>query len=115
MDELPKDPMTILGMGVSGLVMGALWLRSKLSRDRVQIASDHAEVGMLETYRKENVELRASLSEVTADRNGLYKDIGEMSGSIRALEGRQKMLEETIDMLRQELAAFRNGQGGANG
>lgn len=103
-DDLPKDPASLIGAALTGLVMGGMWLRSKISRDNVQRANDQAEINMLDTYRKENGELRASLAEVTQERNKLYRDIGEMAGSIRALELRSKMLEETIAELRQEIA-----------
>lgn len=102
-DELPKDPASLFGAALTGLVMGGLWLRSKLSRDSVQIANDQAEIGMLENYRKENGELRASLSEVTQERNKLYREVGEMAGSVRALEQRCKMLEETLAELRNDI------------
>ena len=115
MDEFPKDLGGAIGTIGTGIVLGALWLRSKLSRDNVQRANDGAEINMLSAYQKENGELRASLAEVTIERNKLYRDIGEMAGSIRALEERHKMLEETIGHLRQEVAMFRGtaNQGGA--
>lgn len=102
-EDLPKDPASLIGAALSGLIIGGMWLRSKISRDNVQIANDRAEINMLEDYRKENGELRASLSEVTAERNKLYREIGEMAGSIRALEERSQALEKTIDQLRSEI------------
>lgn len=113
MDELPKDPATLIGMALSGLVMGGIWLRSRLSRDSVQMANDKSEISMLEEYRKDNGELRASLAAVTEERNKLYREIGEMAGNIRALEQRSKTLEETIIELRKDIAAGKLREGTA--
>ena len=104
MDELPKDPITLAGMALSGLVMGGLWLRNRLSRDNVQMANDRSEISMLEEYRKDNSKLRASLAAVTEERNKLYREVGELAGSVRALEQRSKMLEDTISELRKDIA-----------
>lgn len=106
MDELPNNPWALIGAGLSSLVMGALWLRTKLSRDATAIASDRAEVDMLGRLQDENKELRASLAEVTAERNKLYRDVGEMAGSIRALEASQKLMEEHIAQLKAEITSL---------
>lgn len=106
MDELPNNPWALVGSGISALVMGALWLRTKLSRDATAIASDRAEVDMLGRLQDENKELRASLAEVTAERNKLYRDVGEMAGSIRALEASQKLMEEHIAQLKAEISGL---------
>lgn len=68
---------------------------------------------MLDTLQRQNAELRTSLSEVTMERNNLYREVGLMTGSIKALEDRQKTLEETINLLRLELGLRAPSAGGA--
>lgn len=106
MDEMPTDTWGMIGGAITSLVLGGLWLRTKLSRDATAIASDRAEVDMLGRLQEENKELRASLAEVTAERNKLYRDVGEMAGSIRALEASQKLMEEHIAQLKAEITSL---------
>lgn len=113
MDDLGKDAFAAAAAAIGGIVTGAMWLRSKLSRDRVQMANDHAEVNMLDTLQRQNAELRMSLSEVTQERNNLYREVGLMTGSIKALEDRQRTLEETINALRSEIGLRAPNAGGA--
>lgn len=106
MEELPSNPWALVGTALTSVVMGALWLRTKLSRDATAIASDRAEVDMIGRLQEENKELRASLTEVTAERNKLYRDVGEMAGSIRALEASQKLMEGHIAQLKSEITSL---------
>lgn len=106
MEGMPENFWAAAGMAISGVVGGVLWLRTKLSKDATVIASDRAEVDMLGRLQDENKELRASLAEVTAERNKLYRDVGEMAGSIRALEASQKLMEEHIAQLKSEITSL---------
>lgn len=106
MEGMPDNIWSAVGVAITGLIGGALWLRTKLSRDATAIASDRAEVDMLGRLQEENKELRASLAEVTAERNKLYRDVGEMAGSIRALEASQKLMEEHIAQLKAEISGL---------
>lgn len=106
MDELPKDPFAWISAAVGSAVVGGLWLRTKLSRDATAIAGDRAEVDMIDRLTTENRELRASLNEVTAERNRLYREVGEMVGGIRALEASQKLMEGRIVELTKEVTSL---------
>lgn len=107
MDGEPSNLMGYFGAGLTSLVMGGLWLRTKLSKDAAEIANSRAEVDMIDVLRAENKELRASLTDVTAERNKLYREVGELVGSIRALESSQKVLEGQIEQMRQEIVSLR--------
>lgn len=107
MDDMPTNPWALVGTALTSVVMGVLWLRTKLSRDATEIASDRAEVDMISRLTDENKELRSSLNEVTKERNQLYRDVGEMAGSIRALEASQKLMEEHISQLKSEIVSLR--------
>ena len=108
--DAPQDPQGIIGMiatGLGGLGMGILWLRKKLSGDAAAIANDRAEVDMIERLQSETRELRTALTEVTEERNKLYREVGEMAGSIRALEASQKQLEAQVKLLTGQIGTLR--------
>lgn len=107
MDEQPQTLWGMIGAGLTSLVMGGLWLRTKLSKDAAEIANARAEVDMIDRLQEENKELRLSLQEVTAERNKLYREVGELIGSVRALETSQKMLESRIEQMKQEIVTLR--------
>ena len=103
----PSGLLGMLGAGLTSLVMGGLWLRSKLSRDSVTIAADRAEKDMLERLQDENKDLRMALGAMTDERNSLVREVGEMTGSIRALEASQKQLLEQVALLSQQVNTLR--------
>lgn len=97
----------MIATGLGGLGMGILWLRKKLSSDAAAIANDRAEVDMIERLQSENRELRTAITEVTEERNKLYREVGEMAGSIRALEVSQKQLEAQVKLLTGQIGTLR--------
>lgn len=107
MVDEPQGLWGMIGAGLTSLVMGGVWLRTKLSRDAAQIAGARAEVDMIDRLQEENKELRMSLNEVTAERNKLYREVGELVGSIRALESSQEMLKTQIEQLKNEVVTLR--------
>jgi len=107
MDDQPQTLWGMIGAGLTSLVMGSLWLRTKLSKDAAEIANSRAEVDMIDRLQEENKQLRLSLQEVTAERNKLYREVGELIGSVRALETSQKMLESRIEQMKQEIVTLR--------
>lgn len=106
-EGLPSDPWSAAGAGITGLILGVLWLRTKLSKDNAAIAGDRAEVDMINRLTEENRELRTSLNEVTQERNKLYREVGELVGSVKALEASQKQMETRIQQLTEEVNGLR--------
>ncbi|MND20842.1 hypothetical protein D3C76_48200 [compost metagenome] len=106
MDE-PTNIWGALGAGIAGLVAGGAWLRTKLSKDAAEIANSRAEVDMITRLQDENRDLRLSLKEVTDERNKLYREVGELVGSIRALQSSQELLKTQIEQLKQEVVTLR--------
>lgn len=107
MEDQPQTLFGMIGAGITALIMGGAWMRTKLSRDAAEIAGARAEVDMIDRLQEENKELRMSLNEVTAERNKLYREVGELVGSIRALESSQEMLKTQIEQLKNEVVTLR--------
>lgn len=107
MDDQPHNLWGMIGAGLTSLIMGGLWLRTKLSKDAAEIANSRAEVDMITRLQEENRDLRMSLQDVTAERNKLYREVGELVGSVRALESSQKLLETQIEQLTKEVVTLR--------
>lgn len=103
----PSGLLAAIGAGITSLIAGGLWLRSKWSRDSVAIANDRAEKDMLERLQDENKDLRMALGAMTDERNQLVREVGEMTGSIRALEASQKQLLEQVAMLSRQVETLR--------
>lgn len=95
-----------LGSLLTGGVVGTLWFRRRLSSDAAEIANDKAEVDIIKTLQEDNQQLRASLKEVNAERDKLWKEMAEMSASM-------KIMEFQLSSIREELAALRAQKGTA--
>lgn len=115
----PEDPNTWLQSGnawqvigaslvslLGGGSIGALWLRRRISSDAAGIANDKAEVDIIKTLQEDNLQLRASLKEVNAERDKLWKELAEMSASM-------KIMEFQLSSIQQELSALRAEKGTA--
>ena len=108
--DAPQDPNSLaglLGAAAAALISGVLWLRTKLSRDATAIANDRAEVDMITRLQNENKDLRCALVEVTEERNKLVREVGEMAGSIKALEASQQHLKGQVEQLMQQILTMR--------
>jgi len=104
--ELPKDPLGLMAAGIASGVGALIWLRTKLSRDSAAIAGARAEVDMIERLTAECKALREQLEAVSSERNQLYRDLGEMTGAMRALEANQKMMELQVVGLKEEIVSL---------
>lgn len=113
----PEDPNTWLQAGnswqaiggsigalVVGLLGGGMWMRRRISSDAAEIANDKAEVDIIKTLQEDNLQLRASLKEVNAERDKLWKELADMSASM-------KIMEFQLSSIREELAALREQKG----
>lgn len=107
-EDIASNPWATAGAGVSALITGAMWLRTKLARDASTIANERAEVDMIERLQQENTYLRTEITTIAAERNQLYREVGELVGSIRALEQSQKLMEEHIAELKGEIQQLRD-------
>lgn len=108
MDTPPTNTWAWIGAGIAGLISGAMWFRTKMSRDAAEMANHRAEIGMLDRLQQENRDLSERLETVMAERNRLYRDMAEMAGQLKALEIRQKEMEGTIQSLTAEVDQLRS-------
>ena len=93
-----------IGAAIASLVGGAVYMRTKLSRDSAEIAGNRAEVDMLDRLQAENRALRDDLTAVYEERNKLIVTLAELSGRMTAMTEKVSHLEQTASALREEVA-----------
>jgi septal ring factor EnvC (AmiA/AmiB activator) len=91
-----------VGALILGGVTGVLALRKRLSSDATTIASDRAEVDIIKTLQDDNNSLRASLKEVNAERDKLWKEMAEMTATLKIMEYQMTAIKEELAALRAE-------------
>lgn len=105
--EAPDTIWGVLGTGLAGLIGGLFYGRKKISGDNADIANNRAEIDMIARLQEENRELRTALSTVSDDRNRLYREVGEMVGTMKVMANKQETMEDTILKLTQEVERLR--------
>lgn len=93
---------TAMGMLATGGTLGALWLRRKLASDATAIANDRAEVDIIATLQKDNEQLRASLRESNLEREKLWKEMADMSATMKIMEFQLSSIQKELQALREE-------------
>ncbi len=91
-----------VGSLATGATLGSLWLRRKLSTDATAIAGDRAEIDIIKTLQDDNVTLRASLREVNAERDKLWKEMAEMSATLKIMEFQMTAIKDELTALRAQ-------------
>lgn len=91
-----------IGALILGGVTGVLALRKRLSSDATTIASDRAEIDIIKTLQDDNNTLRASLKEVNAERDKLWKEMAEMTATLKIMEFQMTAIKEELAALRAE-------------
>lgn len=90
------------GSLIAGGTIGAMWLRRKLSTDATAIAGDRAEIDIIKTLQDDNMSLRASLREVNAERDKLWKEMAEMSATLKIMEFQMTAIKDELTALRAQ-------------
>lgn len=91
-----------VGSLATGATLGSLWLRRKLSTDATAIAGDRAEIDIIKTLQDDNVTLRASLREVNAERDKLWREMAEMSATLKIMEFQMASIKTELVALRAQ-------------
>jgi chromosome segregation ATPase len=101
------NPVGWFTAGGIGLAWGLTWLRKLYSSTNASVANDRAEKDMLDRLTGENDKLREHLETVTRERNEMYKTIGELTGTMKAMKSQLDLQESHITQLTQEVAQLR--------
>ncbi|WP_312800291.1 hypothetical protein [Pseudomonas sp.] len=108
------NPAGWLTAGGIGLAWGLNWLRKYMSSTGASVANDRAEKDMLDRLMSENKGLLAELKDargeielVTKDRNDMYRTVGELTGTLKAMKSQLDLQESHISQLTSEVAQLR--------
>ncbi|TWI45043.1 hypothetical protein IQ22_04682 [Pseudomonas duriflava] len=101
------NPAGWLTAGGLGLAWGLNWLRKYMSSTGASVANDRAEKDMLERALAENEKLSERLEVVTKERNEMYKTVGELTGTMKAMKSQLDLQESHITQLTSEVAQLR--------
>lgn len=101
------NPAGWLTAGGIGLAWGLNWLRKYISSTGASVANDRAEKDMLERTLAENEKLNQRLEAVTKERNEMYKTVGELTGTMKAMKSQLDLQESHITQLTSEVAQLR--------
>jgi septal ring factor EnvC (AmiA/AmiB activator) len=91
-----------IGSLITGGVLGSLALRKRLSADATTIAGDRAEIDIIKTLQDDNNSLRASLKEVNAERDKLWREMAEMTATLKIMEFKMTAIQEELVALRAQ-------------
>ncbi|WP_338547250.1 hypothetical protein V6W80_11695 [Pseudomonas benzopyrenica] len=101
------NPVGWFTAGGIGLAWGLTWLRKFFSSTNAAVANDRAEKDMLERLTDENKTLRTDLETVTKERNEMYRTVGELTGTMKAMKSQLDLQEAQISQLTSEVSQLR--------
>lgn len=101
------NPVGWFTAGGIGLAWGLTWLRKFFSSTNAAVANDRAEKDMLERLTEENKTLRTDLETVTKERNEMYRTVGELTGTMKAMKSQLDLQEAQISQLTSEVSQLR--------
>ncbi|MBF8642278.1 MULTISPECIES: hypothetical protein [Pseudomonas] len=101
------NPAGWLTAGGIGLAWGLNWLRKYMSSTGASVANDRAEKDMLERTLAQNEKLNSQLEAVTKERNDMYRTVGELTGTLKAMKSQLDLQESHISQLTSEVAQLR--------
>jgi hypothetical protein len=90
------------------LIGGLMWLRRRLSHDRLEVKKDSAEINLLEIVIKERNNAMEDAKEAWAKRASDAELIGKLSAQVEATNTEVRLLHQLNEAQVRELAALRN-------
>lgn len=110
--DLPEG--SIWGIGASA-VAALLWLRTKLSKQNVEVTEDSAKISLIEVLQKERDQARHGEAEARKREDDAWKAraedaklIGELSMQVKNLAKINETLEQQVATMREELHKMRD-------
>lgn len=103
MEELnpPGGLWAGLGMAVTGLIAGAIWLFKSISSISVDRAGDRAEVHIIEVLQSENAKLREMFATSEAEKREYFQKFLEASTQVQLLTEKVTHLTEQVAQQKQ--------------
>lgn len=103
MEELnpPGGLWAGLGMAVTGLIAGAIWLFKSISSISVDRAGDRAEVHIIEVLQSENAKLREMFATSEAEKREYFQKFLEASTRVQLLTEKVTHLTEQVAQQKQ--------------
>lgn len=103
MEELnpPGGLWAGLGMAVTGLIAGAIWLFKSISSISVDRAGDRAEVHIIEVLQSENAKLRELFATSEAEKREYFQKFLEASTQVQLLTEKVTHLTEQVAQQKQ--------------
>ncbi len=108
MDPTDGNPFGWFTAGGIGLMWAFTWLRKAFSSSGASIANDRAEKDMLERMLVENEKLRVANEVVSKERNEMYRQVGELTGAMKAMNAQLEQQDKQIVRLTEEVARLRS-------
>ncbi|MDQ7987056.1 hypothetical protein QYS36_19120 [Pseudomonas sp. G34] len=108
MDPTDGNPFGWFAAGGLGLAWAVAWLRKTFSSSGASIANDRAEKDMLERVIAENDKLRLAYEVVSKERNDMYRQVGELTGAMKAMNAQLEHQDKQIVRLTEEVARLRS-------
>ncbi len=96
------SPEAIAG-GLTALVLAGLGIRKRCAADTRQIEADHVKIEFYQELATQLKDTRAELATVSAERNKLAREVGELSGKVALLTRENEHLEARMKALETRL------------
>jgi len=103
MEELSQPGSTLwagIGMGISGLIGGALWFFKKISDLSVDRAGDRAEVNIIEVLQAQNAKLYEQVAAYEAENREYFQKFMEASMQVSLLTKEVAQLNELMNQMK---------------
>lgn len=105
MDDLtpPGGLWASLGVAITGVVGGAIWLVQKLSSGSVDRAGDRAEVNIIAVLQEERDKWRELYTASEAEKRQYFQQFMEASSQVNLLTEKVTILTEQVEALKSEV------------
>lgn len=110
MEEMtqPNGLWAGVGMAITGVVAGALWLFSRFSNLSVERAGDRAEIHIIEVLQTENAKLREMFANSEVEKREYFQKFMEASTQVALLTKEVAQLNEQMMQQKNTIEELKN-------